>query len=350
MHALTKAQFGEKLARQDLAALLSLTDARDIAELCALARDARERRFGDRIYLYGFVYFSTYCRNDCAFCYYRKENPIARYRKSPEEVLLLAEGLLKSGVQLIDLTMGEDPQYHAEDFAQVLEIARALKRNFGAPVMLSPGVMPDALIDEFAAIGADWFALYQETHNRALFSRLRLNQSYEERMRVKLRAKGRGMLLEEGVLLGAGESVFDIADSILEMEKLGVSQARAMSFVPQKGSPMENAQTPPRDLELKTIAAMRLHLPETLIPASLDVDGIGGLCARLDAGANVVTSIIPPHAGLRGVAQGGRDVEEGGRTVAEVKEILAAMGLRSATMGEYKKELARLKARAGGAA
>ena len=342
MHALTKAQLGAELSRDDLAELLALQDEHDRAELFTLARDVRERHFGDKIYLYGFVYFSTYCRNNCAFCYYRKDNGIVRYRKTPQEVEDVARGLVASGVQLIDLTMGEDPVYHAEGFAPVFEIVRSLKSG-GVPVMLSPGVLPDALIDAFANEGTDWFALYQETHNRSLFEKLRLNQSYDERMRAKRVAKESGMLIEEGLLTGIGESVFDIADSILEMKRMGASQCRVMSFVPQKGSPMEDAQAAPRARELQTIAAMRLYLPHVFIPASLDVDGIDGLRARLDAGANVVTSIIPPHTGLRGVAQGGGDAQEGGRTVWEVEEILGQMNLRCGTMGEYKKELSRLK-------
>jgi methylornithine synthase len=345
MHALTKAQFGMELTREDLATFLSLKNGDDMEELFALARGARERRFGDKIYLYGFVYFSTYCRNDCAFCYYRRDNGIERYRKEPAEVEALARALVASGVQLVDLTMGEDPVYHAEEFDRVLRIVRSLKAD-GIPVMLSPGVIPETLIDAFANAGADWFALYQETHNRTLFENLRPGQSYDERMRAKLYAKRRGMLVEEGLLLGVGESVPDIVDSIVDMKRIGASQCRAMSFVPQKGSPMASVATPPRELERKVIAAMRLYLPEALIPASLDVDGIDGLHARLDAGANVVTSIIPPHAGLRGVAQGGGDVEEGGRTVAEVKEILKGMNLRIAAVGEYQKELSRLKSRA----
>lgn len=342
MHALTKAQFEQELTRDDLIELLSLKNEDDVQELFSIARDARERRFSDKIYLYGFVYFSTYCRKNCAFCYYRKDNAVGRYRKPPEEAEEIAKQLAASGVQLIDLTMGEDPVYHEENFEPVLRIVRFLKEN-DIPVMLSPGVLPDALIDVFAQAGTDWFALYQETHNRALFEKLRLDQSYDERMRAKLHAKQSGMLIEEGLLLGTGESVADIADSIMEMKKIGASQCRAMNFVPQKGSPMEDVAVPPRNLELKAIAAMRLYMPETLIPASLDVEGIDGLCARLDAGANVVTSIIPPHTGLRGVAQGGCDVEEGGRTVREVEGILREMNLRCATAAEYKKELLRLK-------
>ena len=72
----------------------------------------RCREFGDGIFLYGFVYFSTYCRNDCNFCYYRSSNQLPeRYRKSREEIIRTAVDLKESGVHLIDLTMGEDDYY-----------------------------------------------------------------------------------------------------------------------------------------------------------------------------------------------------------------------------------------------
>ena len=99
---------------------------------------------------------------------------------------------------------------------------------------------------------------------------------------------------------------------------------------------METVRTPDRMEELKIIALMRIMYPESLIPASLDVDGIAGLKDRIDAGANLITSIIPPKSGLMGVANSVMDVDEGGRTVEEASEILSSMGLRIATDKEFK--------------
>ena len=99
---------------------------------------------------------------------------------------------------------------------------------------------------------------------------------------------------------------------------------------------MENCATPDRMEELKIIALMRLLYPQALIPASLDVDGIKGLKDRINAGANLITSIIPPKSGFMGVAHNTMDVDEGGRTVEEARGILDQMGLRIATREEYK--------------
>ena len=308
-------------------------------ELFRKAREVRESTFGKKIFIYGFVYFSTFCRNNCNFCYFRKSNGIDRYRKSAEEVVDIAKQLAAAGVNLIDLTMGEDPGYHQEDFKTVLEITRAIKEDTKLPVMISPGVINKHLIDKFASLGAEWYALYQETHNRELFQKLRIDQDYDERMDCKLYAKKKGMLIEEGLLAGVGEKEEDIADSLIEMGRIGASQIRVMSFVPQKGSPMENAVTPGRNLEMKIIALMRILYPHALIPASLDIDGIKGLEERINAGASVVTSIIPPRSGLMGVAQSTMDVDDGGRTVEEVEHILSSMGLSIASAEEYKEYL-----------
>ena len=331
--------------REQIISILKSDDRQQAEELFARARKAREEHFGNKIFMYGFVYFTTWCRNDCTFCYYRKSNKIERYRKNKEEVFRLSKELADSGVHLIDLTMGEDLQYHGEDFDSVVDIIKQIKNELGLPVMISPGVVSDRLVDKFAAADTDWYALYQETHNRELFETLRINQSYDERMHAKLYAKEKGMLIEEGLMAGIGESFEDIADSLIKMGDIGASQVRVMSFVPQEGSPMENVETPDRMIELKIIALMRIMYTWALIPTSLDVDGIAGLEARLNAGGNVVTSIIPPRTGLAGVAQNSMDVDDGGRTVEEVKKILEAMGLEAATAEEYRRYIGELKCR-----
>ena len=329
-----------QLTKDDIINYLKNDELTD--ELFSMARETRKRVFGDKIFLYGFVYFSTWCRNNCSFCYYRSDNKIERYRKSKEEVLDIAGRLVDSGVNLIDLTMGEDTKYHEDDFETAVSIIREIKKQ-GVPVMVSPGVVEKKVIDRFVEADADFFALYQETYNRELFKKLRINQDFDERLECKKYAKQKGLLIEDGILVGISESEEDIAEALLQMGNIGVSQVRAMSFVPQDGTPLSELKTPGRNLEYKIIALLRLLYPKALIPASLDVDGISGLEKRIEAGANVVTSIIPPKTGLMGVAQGTMDVDEGGRTFKEAVAILEKMGLTAATKEEYKDYIGGLK-------
>lgn len=348
----SRALEGETLDVDALETLLAVDDARLAGEVFAAAREARARHFGDGVFLYGFVYFSTYCRNECAFCYYRADNPVSpRYRKSLDEVVEICAGLAASGVDLLDLTMGEDPLLHGEPgYGALLDLVRAVRSATGLPVMVSPGVLPATALRDLRAAGADWYALYQETHTPELYARLRLGQEFAARVAARQAARAAGLLVEDGMLTGLGDAPVDRARSVAAMRDAAWEQVRVMTFVPQEGTPLAHVR-PAGDLaELLTIAVLRLALPDRLIPASLDVDGIRGLERRLAAGANVVTSIVPPTTGLAGVSNPVLDIEEGQRTVAGVLPHLEHLGLRPAGRDAYEATMARLRGHAGAAA
>ena len=136
-------------------------------------------------------------------------------------------------------------------------------------------------------------------------------------------------------MTGIAESPEDIADSMDAMESLDADQVRVMSFVPQEGTPMQHVAAPPPTRELVIIALLRLAFPDRLIPASLDVAGLAGLRQRLDAGANVITSIVPPGEGLAGVANNSLDIDNGGRTVNAIRPVLESCNLRAASQDDY---------------
>ncbi len=336
---LTKAKEGAILSKKEIIFLLGLKDNTQIDRLFQAARQLRRKYFGNAVFLYGFIYASTYCRNDCRFCFFRRSNTQSRrYRKATSKIVAAAHGLADAGVHLIDLTMGEDPALFdptGAGFDRLMDLIESIREATGLPIMVSPGVMSQNILTRLAEAGTSWYACYQETHQRKLFDQLRPGQDYDLRLESKLNAHDLGLLIEEGLLCGAGETNRDIAESMAVMRRLDADQIRVMNFVPQPGTPMENrAPADPRK-EMLISAVMRLLFPSRLIPASLDVDGLAGLKQRLNAGANVVTSIVPPGEGLAGVAQHNLDIEEGRRTIASVMKVLEACELRSATIEEY---------------
>ncbi|MDP4127509.1 MAG: methylornithine synthase PylB [Bacillota bacterium] len=334
---LDKALKRQNLSCKEILFLLTLSTENDLRKLFAVARSLRDRNFNRKIFLYGFVYFSTWCRNACTFCGYRSSNSqMPRYRRTEEEIWDAVLRLQESGVHLVDLTMGEDPYYHRKQgFDPLLNLVRQIKRETDLSVMISPGLISKQLLEQFSSAGADWYACYQETYNKSLFRRLRVGQSFQQRLVSKLQAAQVGLLVEEGLLLGVGESLENIASAMQRMQILGAQQVRAMSFIPQPGSPLESLPSPDRQRELITIAVFRLLFPDKLIPASLDIDGISGLADRLASGANVITSLIPPNAGFAGVAQHSKDINEGYRTVAGIMPVIRSLGLEIATIEEY---------------
>jgi methylornithine synthase len=319
------------LDRDTVSLLLSLREPGDIESLFRAARSARQARHGNRVYVYGFVYFSNHCRNSCAFCGCRASSSDAeRYRKSAEEVVSLSTGLMDEGVHLVDLTMGEDPYFLGNRGEKLLDVVSDVRD--AAPrgcLMVSPGVVPPELLTSMREAGADWYACYQETYNPMLYGLLRPGQDFGRRMAAKLHAKRCGLLIEEGMMVGVGETLADRVGSIMAMGTLGAQQVRAMTFVPPNGvcdSIMD---------ELKAIAVMRLAYPDRLIPASLDVQGLEGLAPRLAAGANVVTSVIPPGSGLKGVANPTLGIDADQRSPSAVRQELDRLGYRWAGRADY---------------
>jgi len=330
---------GQQLDSAEICYLLSLRRSDQVARLFLAARQVRHRYFGLKVFLYGFVYFSTYCRNNCRFCHYRKSNQkLSRYRKSASEVIAAAGRIADAGAHLIDLTMGEDPaflQQGASGFEKLVQLVNHVKMRTGRPVMVSAGVIPRNIMSRLAVAGADWYACYQETHNRSLFKKLRPGQNYDARWQAKIDARRAGLLIEEGLLAGVGEQRQDISYSLEMMRRLDADQVRIMSFVPQSSIPLAPEALLDYLREPITIAVMRLVFPDRLIPASLDIDGLDGLQWRLEAGANVITSLILPGEGLAGVASGSLDIEDARRTPDGITPVLESCGLKAASLNDY---------------
>lgn len=307
------------------------------SSLFAEARNLRQTHFPSGIFLYGFIYLSTFCRNSCRFCLYRHANTqLVRYRKTTDEVLTIGRRLADDGVHLLDLTLGEDPYFATPaGFDALLEIIRRLRADTGLSVMVSPGVLEPRHYPLLREAGADWFACYQETHNRTLFARWRVEQDYDTRIESRSLARRAGLLTEDGVLCGIGETAQDVADSLRHMATEPLAQNRVMGYVAHE--PVTPAGSPARlQDELHLIASLRRATPDRLVPASLDVDGLSGLADRLQAGANVVTSIVPSGCNLAGVASGTLDIENNRRSVAAVLETLGSLGLKAATAADYR--------------
>ncbi|MGI5965295.1 MAG: methylornithine synthase PylB [Candidatus Methanomethylophilaceae archaeon] len=342
-----RAAKGENLSLEEVTGLFeSNEEERKI--LYEKAREIRDRVYGDKIFTYGFVYYSTYCRNNCSFCYFRRISGLERYRKTTEEITELSGNLQDAGINLVDLTMGEDPYFLNDECARLLELIRSVRSSVDIGIMVSPGAVPRSVFPKIREAGADWYACYQETYNKKLFSELRLEQDYQNRIDVRKWAKEAGLLTEDGMMVGLGESASDRADFVLRQGPQDCDQIRAMTFVPQGGTPMENMTPMDSKDELLAIAIMRIMYPDRLIPATLDVEGISGMIDRLNAGANLITSIVPPNKNLAGVAQHELDIENGHRSVEYVFGMLDKIGKRPASFPEFKAFMDGRRNRNGG--
>ncbi len=325
---------GRKLSDDELRKLLSMDEKDELEKLYYVSRKVRDHFFGNRVFLYSFVYFSTYCKNKCTFCYYRQSNDIERYRLDAEEVRKICRALKNESIHMVDLTMGEDPYFH-DSPEKFVELVRTVKEETDLPIMISPGVMDHGVLRKLHENGADFLALYQETHDMDLYRKLRVGQSFQERMDARAFAKDTGYCVEDGILTGIGEDVESVISSLRGMEKSSPNMVRVMTFVPQEGTPLEDTRSQSSVSELRIISILRIMFPDKLIPASLDLEGIDGMVHRLNAGANVVTSIIPAESTLEGVVNYDRKLEERDRDPKSVIKRLKKMGMEPAEQADF---------------
>jgi len=201
--------------------------------------------------------------------------------------------------------------------------------------MISPGVIDNATLLKAREIGANFFALYQETYDTELYRKLRIGQSFDGRVNARRFAKENGYCIEDGILTGVGNDIESTVLSLKGMKTNEPDMVRVMTFLPQEGTPLSGFKDKSNLSELKIIAILRLMFPKCLIPASLDLEGIDGMVPRLNAGANIVTSILPPDSRLEGVANYDRGLEERDRDIKSVIKRLESMGMRPALQAEF---------------
>lgn len=329
---------GYKLSDYELKSLLLINTKSDLDKLHYIACKVKDNYFGNKIFLYSFVYFSTFCKNKCSFCYYNTNNCINRYRLNLNDVHDICKKLKGESINMVDLTMGEDPYFY-QNPEKLAEIVNCVKKELNLPIMISPGVLEDDIIEMLYTYGANFFALYQETYDEKLYEKLRVGQSFQNRIHARQFAKQLGYYIEDGLLIGMGEDIDSIIVSLKQMIKNNPNMVRAMTFIPQEGTPLEHNKQSSNLSELKIISILRLLFPDRLIPASLDVEGIEGMVLRLNAGANVVTSIIPSESALEGVANYDRNHLEKRRDAKSVVEKLRQMGMEPASQYEFNRIL-----------
>ncbi|WP_394296169.1 methylornithine synthase PylB [Methanohalobium evestigatum] len=325
---------GRGLSDSEIKHLLSTENHKELDKLYQVSRIVRDKFTGNKVFLYSFIYFSTYCKNECSFCYYNKLNNISRYRLSTDEILRICSSFKGKQIHMVDLTMGEDPYYHNNPHLLV-DIVKNVKNELDLPIMVSPGVVDNDTLENLYNSGADFLALYQETYDKDLYERIRVGQSFRDRINARKFAKKIGFCVEDGILSGIEPDIESLIKSLRGMENNNPDMVRAMTFTPQEGTPLENQRQSSSEQELKIISILRLMFPDKLIPASLDIEGIDGMVKRLNSGANVVTSIIPSNTTLEGVVNYDRDLEKRNRNVENVVSRLKTMGMEPAKQSEF---------------
>lgn len=274
------------LSKEKIVQLLS--DVQNQQRLFEQADRVRHDFVGDEVHLRGLIEFSNICRNNCLYCGIRKGNSqVCRYRLQPEEIVTTAHKAADMGFKTIVLQSGEDLWF---DQVRMCRIIEEIKK-FDVAVTLSIGERTYQEYKAFREAGADRYLMRIETTDRDLYHRLDPQMSWQNRYDCLMMIKELGYELGSGIMVGLpDQSVESIADDLLFLKEIGVDMAGIGPFIPHPQTPLASAAGGTLDLALRTMAVMRLLLPDINIPATTAMESLHpqGRIKALQSGANVV--------------------------------------------------------------
>lgn len=257
-------------------------------ELLKEADKVRHDNVGDEVHLRGLIEFSNICRNNCMYCGIRRDNKqLQRYRMSEEELIETARRGAELGFKTIVMQSGEDMYYNTDRMCRIVETIK----KFDVAVTLSMGERDYVEYKAFRNAGADRYLMRIETTDNDLYHKLDPEMSWQHRYECLLMLKELGYELGTGSMVGLPEqSIESIADDLLFMQKLEVDMAGIGPFIPHQQTPLKDAAGGTLDLALRTMALMRIMLPDINIPATTAMESLHpqGRIKALQGGANVV--------------------------------------------------------------
>jgi biotin synthase len=265
-----------------------LKDEENESDLLKKADAVRKQFVGDEVHLRGLIEFSNICRNNCQYCGLHRDNKqLVRYHMNEEELLKTAQQAIDMGFKTLVLQSGEDMYYTRDRMCRIIE---NIKKNDVA-LTLSIGEREYDDYKAFRNSGADRYLMRIETTDKDLYHRLDPGMSWQHRHECLLMIKELGYELGSGIMVGLpNQTIESIADDLLYLQQIGVDMAGIGPFIPHPQTPLKNASSNNLHLSLRTMAVMRLMLPDINIPATTAMESLHpqGRIMALQGGANVV--------------------------------------------------------------
>ena len=278
-------QYKKAFNKQDIIHMLSDIEAQ---ELYAQADKVRHDTLGDEVHLRGLIEFSNICRNNCLYCGIRKGNAsVVRYRMSEQELIETARKASDIGFKTIVMQSGEDLYYDSKKMCHIIEEIK----KFDVAVTLSIGERSFEEYKAFRNAGADRYLMRIETTDKELYHKLDPYMDWQHRYDCLMMIKELGYELGSGIMVGLPEQTIEsIAEDLLFLRDIGVDMAGIGPFIPHPQTPLAHEKGGTLELALRTMAVMRLLMPDINIPATTAMESLHpqGRLMALQAGANVV--------------------------------------------------------------
>lgn len=281
---LKKAEETNELTKEEIVSLL----ANDSQELFDIADKVRKKFVGDEVHLRGLIEFSNYCKQNCLYCGFRRDNKaVTRFRLEEEQIIKFATDAANQGYKTVVLQSGEDPFYTIDKMKRILSKIKKL----GLAITLSIGEKTFEEYEAYKKAGADRFLIRIETTDKDLYAKLDPDMDWQNRLRCIEDLRKLGYEVGTGCLVGIPEQTLEsLADDILFFKEINADMVGIGPFIPNENTPLKDEKGGSFELAIKVMAITRLLLPDANIPATTAMETLNpnGRIIALQSGANVV--------------------------------------------------------------
>lgn len=275
---LEKALLFKGLNHREAAVLLECDEPDLIEQIFHLAKEIKQRFYGNRIVMFAPLYLSNYCVNSCVYCpYHVKNKTIARRKLTQEEIRKEVIALQDMGHKRLALEAGEDPlrnpiEYILESIQTIYGIhhkngaIRRVNVNIAATTVENYRKLKDA--------GIGTYILFQETYHKENYEQLHPRgpkSNYAYHTEAMDRAMQAGIDdVGIGVLFGLNTYRYDFVGLLMHAEHLEdtfgvgphtISVPRICSADDIDAGTFENAISD--EIFQRIVAVIRISVPYT---------------------------------------------------------------------------------------
>lgn len=173
---LEKAALCKGLSHREAAVLLEC-DIPDLNEkMKSLAREIKQKFYGNRVVLFAPLYLSNYCINGCTYCpYHAKNKHIPRKKLTQEEIRAEVIALQNMGHKRLALETGEDPVNNPLEYVlESIKTIYSIKHKNGAIRRVNVNIAA-ITVENYSKLkdaGIGTYILFQETYNKKAYEKL----------------------------------------------------------------------------------------------------------------------------------------------------------------------------------
>jgi 2-iminoacetate synthase len=223
-----KAEAMKGITHREAAVLLECDMEDEVQRIFKLAREIKQKFYGNRIVMFAPLYLSNYCINGCVYCPYHYVNKhIPRKKLTQEQIRQEAIALQDMGHKRLALEAGEDPINNPLEYIlESIKTIYSIKHKNGSIRRVNVNIAATTVEDykKLKDAGIGTYILFQETYHKENYEKLHPTgpkHNYAYHTEAMDRAMEGGIDdVGLGVLFGLNNYKYDFAGILMHAEHL----------------------------------------------------------------------------------------------------------------------------------